>query len=676
MHKINHSLGLSFAGAQGVLRGSAALALLFAVSCSAESGTPGAPVAAELTAETRERLALKRVDGTSDGGFDDFSGAREPNTIDLFPAIRYVGRHRGDRLGRMTTGEVIVETSQWAQRGTPRWGDYSAMTVDPVDGCTFWYTNQYIDSPAPSAFGFGHWGTRLVSFRFPGCRDPWSRGDDTFDEREPLPGVNVPGLDYTGEIPPDPNGAVGRDYFVQAVNAPGGAVFAVFDKKTGAELDGPAPFHSAGPVSANCQDGFGDPIVLWDPIAERWVLSEASDAGTLCVLVSTGPDPRSRPWYTYEFQTPEFADFEKVAVYATEDGTSAYIATTNESSPAAYAFERDKMLRGAPARFQRFAATPLAGLTFQSLTPVDVDGERPFPAGSPALFMRQNDDELNSPATADPNADFLEVYSLAVNFADPSQSRFSGPQEIPVADFNSVICATEGSCVRQPGAATRLDPISEVIMWRLPYRNFGTYGSIVGNFVTNVETSGVAGIRWFELRSRRKDAWTLYQEGTLSPDTANRWLGSIAMDRDGDIAMGYSASSSDSPLRDPYEPNNDPARATPVLCGFVSDGAAIDPVGDVDYYRLGAPAGSTVAAETIAQKDSSRLDTVLVIYDSSGKQVAFNDDGTPPGEPLTQDSYVQFQMPADGIVVVLARSFNAGSLSASGPYTLSLQCKQ
>jgi hypothetical protein len=146
------------------------------------------------------------------------------------------------------------------------------------------------------------------------------------------------------------------------------------------------------------------------------------------------------------------------------------------------------------------------------------------------------------------------------------------------------------------------------------------------------------------------------------------------MDSEGNIALGYSAVSSNSPLSDPYEPNDTPAQATNVNCGFESVSAAIEPAGDLDFYRLQAPPGTTVAAETIAQKDESPLDTVLVVYDSSGKEIAYNDDGQPAGQPLTQDSYVIFAMPADGIATVLVRSFDNGGLFASGAYTLTLQC--
>ena len=223
---------------------------------------------------------------------------------------------------------------------------------------------------------------------------------------------------------------------------------------------------------------------------------------------------------------------------------NAYLATTNESSAAAYALDRTQMLAGLPATVQRFAAAPLPGFTFQVLTPADADGNAP-PIGAPAYFLRHRDDEEHSPGSANPAEDFVELFSLTVDFATPANSLFTGPLAIPVAEFDSSFCGSDFaalSCIPQTGG-TRLDALREPIMNRVQYRNFGDHETLVGNFVTDVDGADRAGIRWFELRKVGAAAWGLFQEGTYSPDATRRWIGSVAMDRQGNLALGYSASS-------------------------------------------------------------------------------------------------------------------------------------
>src|SRR5207249_2809773 len=116
---------------------------------------------------------------------------------------------------------------------------------------------------------------------------------------------------------------------------------------------------------------------------------------------------------------------------------------------------------------------------------------------------------------------------------------------VPVAEFDSALCplVPNASCFLEPPPGVPLDPIREVVMWRAQYRNFGAYQTLVGNFVVDVDGTDHGGIRWFELRRTELGAWSLFQEGTWAPDGANRWLGSIAMDRSGNLALGYSITS-------------------------------------------------------------------------------------------------------------------------------------
>lgn len=182
----------------------------------------------------------------------------------------------------------------------------------------------------------------------------------------------------------------------------GGSVFAIYDK-TGNLLAGPTSLQAldANPPQDQCASGAGDPIVLYDPLADRWLMSEFSAlANVLCVYISQSADPVSGGWFIYEFPTPNFPDYPKYAVWP-----DAYYVSSNEAVPAAYALDRNQILQGLPATFQRFTVPGLAGFGFQALVPSDIDGSTPPPGGSPNFFMRHRDDEVHGAFTpaAPPN---------------------------------------------------------------------------------------------------------------------------------------------------------------------------------------------------------------------------------------------------------------------------------
>jgi hypothetical protein len=353
------------------------------------------------------------------------------------------------------------------------------------------------------------------------------------------PELDFDGQGFSGVAPPDPVGDVGPTHYIQMINDNSGGVFEVFEKSTGGVVAGPSALSSLWTGGGPCASGYGDGIVLFDPLASRWLMSEFAASGShLCVYISQTSDPLGG-WFTYDFATPQFPDYPKYAVWP-----DAYYVTTNESAPAVYALDRAKMLAGLPATYQRFTANRLGGFGFQALTPADLDGSTPPPAGSPGLFMRHRDDEVTNPASNDPLHDFLELWALHVDFATPANSTFGLTATIPVSEFDSTLCGViSTACFPQPGTARRLDPIREVIMWRLQYRNFGSHEALLGNFVTDVDGNDQGGIRWFELRNTG-GPWGLFQEGTYAPDAHDRWLGSIAMDGTGNVALGYSISGS------------------------------------------------------------------------------------------------------------------------------------
>ncbi len=339
------------------------------------------------------------------------------------------------------------------------------------------------------------------------------------------------GLGTDGFAPPDTIGEVGPNHYVQMVNVS----FAVFDK-SGTMLSGPHPYNSLftghGGVCETNNDG--DPIVIYDELADRWALIQFADifgSMTMCIAVSTTPDPTGT-YFTYDFSMPDIPDYMKFGVWP--DG---YYMGTNSGSPNAYyahVFDRDQMLAGLPATAQSF------GGYANFLMPSDLDGDTPPPAGAPNYFytfLKQG--YANHP----PGVDRIEVFEFDVDWDTPANSTFTLADTIPIAAFNYTVCGFfVQNCVPQPGTAQRLDTLSYWPMWRFQYRNFGVRETLVGNFTVDLDGTDKAAIRWFELRNS-PSGWELYQEGTFAPDSHHRWMGSIAMDGSGNIAMGYSVGS-------------------------------------------------------------------------------------------------------------------------------------
>ena len=348
------------------------------------------------------------------------------------------------------------------------------------------------------------------------------------------PIFNFNGQGYTFVNPPDTVGDVGANHYVQMINA---TDVAVYNKTTGALIQAFALTSLGG-----CSTGSGDPIVLYDQLANRWFLSEFGSGNGLCVFISQTPDPLGA-YYSYQFNMPSFPDYPKYGVWP-----DAYYATANENSPSIMALDRTRMLAGLSATFQRFTATALSGFSFQALTPGDLDGMTPPPAGAPDYIMRHRDTEVHGPSGF-PGSDILEIYAFHVDWTTPANSTFTKLPDIVTAEFDSDLCGLSSFyCMGMPGvpqgSTSSLDPLREVIMNRLAYRNFGSHETLVGNFVTDINGNNIGGVRWFELRKTGAGAWSLYQEGTYAPTTSdNRWMGGIAMDGAGNIALGYNVSS-------------------------------------------------------------------------------------------------------------------------------------
>jgi hypothetical protein len=324
--------------------------------------------------------------------------------------------------------------------------------------------------------------------------------------------------------PPDTNGAVGATQYVQWVNQS----FAVFDKTTGAKLLGPVAGNTLwSGFGGGCQtNNDGDPVVLYDKLANRWVMSQFSVSTTpylQCIAVSQTSDATGS-WYRYSFQYSNFDDYPKMGVWP-----DAYYETFNMFNSAgtfvgsdACAYDRNKMLTGAAATQVCFQQSAAVG----GLLPSDVDGTTPPPVGSPNYMLYFGSNSLN-------------LYKFHVDFATPASSTFIGPTVISVAAF-SPLCGG-GTCVPQPSPGGTLDSLADRLMYRLAYRNFGTYESLVVNHSVVAGTSG--GIRWYEVQNPSGTP-VVAQQSTFAPDATYRWMGSIAMDQDGNLALGYTKSSS------------------------------------------------------------------------------------------------------------------------------------
>ncbi len=255
---------------------------------------------------------------------------------------------------------------------------------------------------------------------------------------------------------------------------------------------------------------------------------------SMCYAVSVGPDPFG-PYYRYEFLRAYFPDYPRPAVWpdgyyvpssTSDNRISDSIATQKHACVA----DRARMLKGEPATEQ---CVIVENVNF--LNNADVDGKTLPPAGAPNIMVaaggRQLDNILEDSV--------LNVWQFHVDWTDPSKTRVTGPQRIAVAPYHYLCDGQLKNCVPQPGTEQRLDSQGDKLMARVAYRRIGNRESIVA--VHSINTSaGAGGVRWYELRVGQNRAVTLYQQGTYAPDSAFRWLGSPAMDRFGNIGIGYS----------------------------------------------------------------------------------------------------------------------------------------
>ena len=376
-------------------------------------------------------------------------------------------------------------------------------------------------------------------------------------------GIPTPIISFDGNSnlcgcsPPDPNGAVGPNHVVTMANLH----YQIFNKQ-GTSLFGPAANNTlwAG-FGGGCQtQNAGDPVVLYDQLADRWLLSQFTSSAPYleCVALSQTGDPLGS-YYRWAIATGSgnnFPDYPKAGMWP-----DAYYFSTREFAGGstfvgvgAYALDRAQALVGNPnPTMVGFLAPPSpAYVVGDGLLPSDLDGQATPPPGSPNYFVGSEDN--NGPYGAP--ADALTLWKFHYDPMTPGNSTFMLTNTLPTQPFNSILALCGGSrnCIPQPSTTARIDHLGyrQRPLFRLAYRNFGTHESLVTNQSVSAgagPNGEVSGIRWWELRSPNSSP-VIFQEGTYAPgltDGIHRWMGSIAMNSLGDMALSYSASNSSNP---------------------------------------------------------------------------------------------------------------------------------
>ena len=336
---------------------------------------------------------------------------------------------------------------------------------------------------------------------------------------------------YANASPSDPTGAAGPNHYVVAYNI----AFKIFDKNGNVLVN---DTNLSALFNNNYSDG--DPIVLYDRFADRYLITEfdlTSSPNKFLVAISQTNDPVNGGWYKYSFDVSGgMPDYPKFSIWS--DG---YYITTNKdaqtasSSEVVYVMNRDQMINGASnVQMVGFSLPGIAINGFYSPSGFNVNGNTLPPAGNAPIIYMQDD------SWSGVSQDHLKIWNINMDWANPSNSTISAPQQVNTAPFNAVFNNGGFQNLPQPNG-TSIDALQATIMFMTNYRRFPSYNSVVLNFVVNTDGNGKAGIRWFELRQNNDgDPWTVYQEGTfIDPSNHNTFAGSINMDQLGNIGLGY-----------------------------------------------------------------------------------------------------------------------------------------
>ena len=343
--------------------------------------------------------------------------------------------------------------------------------------------------------------------------------------RAPLTSFEGIGLDAS---PPDPSMAVGPNHVVTMENG----VWAVYDKNGTIAPSFPKPLNQplSGPNHAN---NAGDPVVMYDREADRWFISQfqLSSANVFLIGISVTPDPTGA-YYVYEYELGAGNDYPHYGVW----GDSYVTAGNFSGAQKVYTFNRTKMLAGdSSAEITGFSPASLGASGFAA--PIPVHSEAAGAATGDIKIVYYQDDAFSGVSS-----DHIGMWNIDMNWSDINSSSISGKIEIPTAAFDAAIAGGFAN-LQQPGTSQRIDAIVGAVMNMSHWYKFDTYESILLNWVVEITNgSQVSGIRWVELRSTNNGgSWSVYQEGTFTDPTGNDsvFMGCIAMDKQGNIGLGY-----------------------------------------------------------------------------------------------------------------------------------------
>ena len=385
-------------------------------------------------------------------------------------------------------------------------------------------------------------------------KDPQTTSD-YFTENPHITAGSIPTRDLVNDFvvannvssPSDPALAVGPNHTFIVYNTG----FIIYDK------DGNVLQGQTNPNAIFSNGGCCDLTVSYDNLADRWVITYLFVGTGMEIAISDGPDPLTSAWNVYRL--PQVSDYNKLSIW--RDG---YYVTDNGANDV-WAIDRDAALSGEPTiGIQGFNVPGVQGQNFTSAQVLNItDNVIPTTGGAPLVYMRDD-------GFAGVTEDSVNFWTVNVDFDNPVNSNIPAPEVFLVTPFVNVFDGGSFANLPQPNGGDAIDALQSVIMNQAQFRKFPAYNSAIFNFVVNVNPGGDkrAGIRWYEFRQDEDGGlWTMFQEGTYTaPDGKHAWMGSMAMDNQGNIAMGYSV------MAGPTTPNPTDHRVGAAYTGrFVSD---------------------------------------------------------------------------------------------------------
>ncbi len=391
----------------------------------------------------------------------------------------------------------------------------------------------------PWSFSFGDFVSQTLTI------DGQRIAPDAFS----TPLINVSGQNFSNSFPADPTGDVSELHYVQAINSAAGSVFRVYNKVDGSPLTGAILMETLGPATGACQFGSSDPQVVYDGLAQRWVLLELVSNGSACVYVSASSNILSTTWFRYEFGFSPFADYPKLAawdnVYAVGANAATVVDPTNFIEKRSFfVLDKNQMLQGLPATFQTFDTGALARVFFDFglALPIGIKGNNPPQPGALMTFVVPVDDELQIGGGI-LGEDQLLLYTVQVDFSNPANSVVTGPISLAIGEWSR-----SGGQAFQSNTKP-LPMFTGTPMHRATYRNFGDREVITLGFThtfnQDVNFGSLSAVRWIELLrvNGSSSVWNVAQDGefvqNFGASPVNRFIPALQMDNSGNMALAY-----------------------------------------------------------------------------------------------------------------------------------------